>query len=262
MKEDKILEMFFEPERWRYAIDKGIGKDIRKDQLYQLTKPEVRIEICRTMREGTYRVSPPHTALIPKDTPGEFRTVYVNEPIDRIVLSIANDLLFELCPDMVHPRCKSYQKGIGCGKVVQEISREICRTEGQVIGWKSDLSKYFDSVPLEYVDAVFDDVESMHGHSALIDVIRDYYHTDLYFDENNVLQSKYQSLKQGCAVAAFLADAILYHIDRKISELDGYYVRYSDDMLFVGKDYGKAMELLTTELALMQMKLNPKRLRN
>lgn len=260
MKEDKILEMFFEPERWRYAIDKGIGKDIRKDQLYQLTKPEVRIEICRTMREGTYRVSPPHTALIPKDTPGEFRTVYVNEPIDRIVLSIANDLLFELCPDMVHPRCKSYQKGIGCGKVVQEISREICRTEGQVIGWKSDLSKYFDSVPLEYVDAVFDDVESMHGHSALIDVIRDYYHTDLYFDENNVLQSKYQSLKQGCAVAAFLADAILYHIDRKISELDGYYVRYSDDMLFVGKDYGKAMELLTTELALMQMKLNPKKI--
>ena len=259
MNEDKILQMFFEPERWRYAIDKGVGKDIRKDQLYQLTKPEVRIEICRAMKQGTYRISPPHTALIPKDTPGEFRTVYVNEPIDRIVLSIANDLLFELCPDMVHPRCKSYQKGIGCGKVVQEVSRAICDTKGDVIGWKSDLSKYFDSVPIGYVDAVFDLVESRHGHSVVVDVMREYYHSDIYFDENGALQSKYQSLKQGCAVAAFLADAILFHIDEELSELDGYYVRYSDDMLFVGKDYDKAMECLTMRLAEMQMKLNPKK---
>ena len=32
MKEDKILSMFFEPERWKYAIAKGIDKkDMRKD---------------------------------------------------------------------------------------------------------------------------------------------------------------------------------------------------------------------------------------
>lgn len=259
MNEDKILAMFFEPERWRYAIDKGVGKDIRKDQLYQLTKPEVRAEIYRRIKDGTYRISPPHTALIPKDTPGEFRTVYVNEPVDRIVLSIANDLLFELCPDMVHERCKSYQKGIGCGKVVQEVSREICNTEGEVIGWRSDLSKYFDSVPLQYVDAVFDDVESLHGHSALIDVLRDYYHSDIYFDEDGNLSEKYQSLKQGCAVAAFLADAILFRLDMELSKFNGYYVRYSDDMLFVGPDYEKAMDCLVTGLATMQMKLNPKK---
>ena len=26
MKEDRILSMFFEPERWKYAISKGIDK--------------------------------------------------------------------------------------------------------------------------------------------------------------------------------------------------------------------------------------------
>ena len=251
--------MFFEPARWKYAIAKGIDKkDMRKDQMYQLAKPEVRVEIYRRIRDGKYKIAPPHTAKIPKDN-GDFRTVYVNEPVDRVVLSIANDLLFELMPEMTHPRCTSYQKGLGCGRVVQEVSRKICTTEGEIQGWKSDLSKYFDSVPIEYVDWAFDKVEEKYGKSALIDVIRDYYHTDIYFDEDNELGEKYQSLKQGCSVAAWLADVILYHIDEKLASLDGYYVRYSDDMLFVGKDYPRAMEILEAELMKMQMKLNPKK---
>ena len=257
--EDKILRMFFEPERWQCAISKGVVKDIRKDQLYQLTKPEVRMSIYAAIRDGKYRISPPHTAQIPKDTPGEFRTVYVNEPIDRIVLSIANDLLFELCPEMIHPRCKSYQKGIGCGKVVKEISAKMCETKGEIKGWKADFSKYFDSVPLRFIDGVFDEVEAKHGKSRLIDVLREYYHCDLYFDENNELQSKFQSLKQGCAVAAFLADAVLYQLDDNLSRFNGYYTRYSDDTLFIGEDYRLAMSAMEDILATMDMKLNPKK---
>lgn len=256
--EDKILQKFFEPERWVYAIEKGIGKHINKADLYQLTKPEVRVEMCKAIQEGRYEIAPPHTAQIPKDN-GEFRTVYINEPIDRVLLSIANDLLFELTPEMVHPRCQSYLKGIGCGKIVQQVSKEICETKGDVIGWKSDLSKYFDSVPLRFIDRMFDIVEEKHGKSALISVLRKYYHSDWYFDADNNLQQAYQSLKQGCSVASWLADVLLYHIDEKIAEMEGYYIRYSDDMLFIGKDYEKAMKVLTDELAEMEMKLNPKK---
>lgn len=137
--EDKILTMFFDFDRWTKAIEKGVGKDIRRDQLIKLCSENTRIAMARAMKEGRYNISPPHTAQIPKEN-GEFRTVYVNEPIDRVVLSIANDLLFELCPHMVHPACKSYQTGIGCGKVVKEASSLIAQAaEGEVIGWKSDL---------------------------------------------------------------------------------------------------------------------------
>lgn len=34
---EKILQMFFDIERWTKAIEKGVGKDIRKDQLIRLT---------------------------------------------------------------------------------------------------------------------------------------------------------------------------------------------------------------------------------
>ena len=258
MKEDKILSMFFETERWQYAINKGFDKDINKATLHQLTTPEARLAMYQRIKDGKYKIMPPHTAKIPKDN-GDFRTVYVNEPCDRVLLSIANDLLFELMPEMVHPRCKSYQKGIGCGRVVQEVSRKICSSNGNVIGWKSDLSKYFDSVPIEFIDLAFDKVEEKHGKSALIDVIREYYHTDLFFDTDGNLSNSYQSLKQGCSVAAWLADVVLYHIDEQLSALDGYYIRYSDDTLFIGKDYEKAMTIMQDELMKMQMKLNPKK---
>lgn len=168
MKEDKILQMAFQSERWQYAIQKGLDKDINKATLYQLTTPEARALMYQKIRDGKYRIMPPHTALIPKDN-GEFRTVYINEPADRILLSIANDLLFELTPEMVHPCCTSYQKGIGCGRVVQNISRHISFAEGRIGGFKSDLSKYFDTVLLSYIDWAFDQVELRHGHSALIE---------------------------------------------------------------------------------------------
>ena len=250
--------MFFESQRWQHAISKGIDKDISKAQLYQLCKPEARIAMYNAIRTGKYKIFPPHTAKIPKDN-GDFRTVYVNEPVDRIFLSIANDILFELCPEMVHPRCKSYQKGIGCGMVVTEVSKLVANSNGDIIGWKSDLSKYFDSVPLQFIDKAFDEVEQKHGRSRIIDIIRDYYHSDFFFDTDGNLQSSYQSLKQGCSVAAWLADVVINHIDRKLSELNGFYIRYSDDMLFIGDDFKMAMRILTDELGRMHMSLNPKK---
>lgn len=258
-KNDKILQMFFEIDRWTKAIEKGVTKDIRKEQLILLTAEPTRLEMADAMLNGKYEIAPPHTAQIPKGD-GEFRTVYVNEPIDRIVLSIANDLLFDLMPEMVHSSCKSYQTGIGCGKVVAEISHKIADTASiSYLGWKSDLSKYFDSVPIQYIDEAFDKVEAKYGHSALIDVLRKYYHSDMYFDEDNNLRRQYQSLKQGCAVASWLADALLYDLDEELSQMNGFYTRYSDDMLFIGEEYEKAMSVLQKRLEEKTMKLNPKK---
>lgn len=253
---DKITELFFQQDRWIYAIEKGCVKGVPKAQLYQLTKPELRIAMYNAVKNSEYEIAPPHTALIPKDTPGEFRTVYVNEPIDRIFLSIANDLLIELMPNSIHPRCKSYQKGIGCGKVVKEISKIV---GNGTLGWKADFSKYFDSVPIEFIDAAFDDVEQRHGRSAIIDVLRKYYHSDLYFDTDGNLQEKYQSLKQGCSVASYLANVVMYDLDERLSKLPGFYVRYSDDSLYLGDDYETAMDIMRDECLKKGITLNPKK---
>lgn len=255
---DLLLQKFFEKERWEQALELGVGKGIDKGELRKLTSPEVRLAMYNAIVSDNYEIAPPHQAQIPKDN-GDMRIVYVNENVDRVFLSIVNNLFFELFPEFVHKSCKSYQSGIGCGKVVQEVSRQIVETDDYIVGVKMDLTKYFDTVPIKYIDEIFDRMEGKFGKSKIIDIVRKYYHTDLCFDVNGDLIEHYQSLKQGCAVASFLADAVLYNIDYVISKLDVYYVRYSDDLLVLGNEWLKGQMLIKGMLADMQMTLNPKK---
>ena len=257
---DDITSRFFEVVRWEKALDTGVAKGLSHGVLRRLSSPEGRVALYRLIRDGEYAIGAPRAALIPKDEGAGFRTVYINDDADRVLLSIANDLLFELTPEMVHESCKSYISGIGCGRVVREVSRRIVSTpvsSGGMVGWKGDLSKYFDSVAIEYIDGAFDAVESRYGRSALIDVLRRYYHDDEYVERDGRLAHRYMSLRQGCAVSSWLSDVILYHIDERLSSLDGFYVRYCDDMLFVGRDSERAMNVLVEELDRMGLRLNP-----
>ena len=255
---DILLQKFFEKERWEKALETGVDKDIDKGELRKLTSPEVRLAMYNCIVSDNYEIAPPHQAEIPKDN-GDMRIVYVNENVDRIFLSIVNDLLFEMFPDFIHKSCKSYQSGIGCGKVVQEVSKQIIQTNSNVVGVKMDLTKYFDTVPIEYIDKIFDRIEERVGKSKIIDIVRKYYHTDVCFSLEGDLIEYYQSLKQGCAVASFLADSVLYHIDKAISDMNVYYVRYSDDLLILGNEWRGAQNKVKDMLADMQLTLNPKK---
>ena len=255
---DILLQKFFEKERWEQALELGVGKGIDKGELRKLTSPEIRLAMYNAIITDNYEIAPPHQAQIPKDN-GDMRIVYVNENVDRVFLSIVNNMFFELFPEFVHKSCKSYQSGIGCGKVVQEVSRNMVNVKALEVGFKADLTKYFDTVPLKYIDKIFDRMEDKYGKSKIIDIVKKYYHTDLCFDFNGELIEMYQSLKQGCAVASFLADAVLYHLDEAVSMLPGYYVRYSDDLLYVGEEWGAAFQVVKSILGDMNMTLNPKK---
>ena len=255
---DILLQKFFKKERWEQALEIGVDKHIDKGELRKLTSPEVRLALYNAIVSDNYEIAPPHQVQIPKDN-GDMRIVYVNENVDRIFLSIVNNLFFEMFPEFVHKSCKSYQSGIGCGKVVQEVSRWVINTKIPEVGIKADLTKYFDRVPIRYIDEIFDRMEAKVGKSKIIDVVRKYYHADLCFDVNGELIEHYQSLKQGCAVASFLADAVLYSLDKAVSEIGVYYVRYSDDLLALGNEWEQAYALIKKMLGDMELELNPKK---
>jgi hypothetical protein len=256
---DFLLKEFFKKERWESAIDVGVGKKIDKSELRALTKPETRIKLYTAIKENNYEIAPPRVALIPKGN-GEFRDVMICENIDRVVLSIINNMFFELFPEFVHDSCYSYRSGVGCGKVVQAVSRECAKINGNIIGKKYDLTKYFASVALEHIDALFDKMELKYGKSAIIDIVRNFYHCNLLFDEYGNLVERYESIKQGTATSSFCADALLYHIDETLSNLKGIkYWRYSDDILILGDNYETADKILKGMLMDMGLSINPKK---
>jgi hypothetical protein len=253
---DFLLEQMFKRD-WKSDLEKSHDKGLI-DVAEKLVDPNARSQVYCAIKDGTYQIMPPREQLIPKDN-GDFRTVYICSDIDRVVLTIINNLLFELCPEMIHKNCKSYQKGLSTQKTVKEVVRNIQNMKSNTIGLKVDLTKYFDSVPICFIDEMFDKVEEKLGKSKVIDMLRRFYHQDLCFDLNGNLVQHYFSLGQGVATASWLANAILYNIDEEISKMNVYYVRYSDDLLLIGKDWQKAEVRLRELLAEKELVLNPKK---
>lgn len=259
--DDLLLDLVFsDMEIWENAINDGDEKKIKQFILENFSNPYYREKIKEQIKNHEYHVQPPHEAHIPKDD-GTMRTVYANEGQDRILLTVINNIFFKYCKHMIHKTCTSYQIGIGCGKIDKWVIEDIksIKTTNGKLGYKIDLSKYFDSVPLPYIDAVFDELETFFGPSSVLDLVREYYHSDVLLDiERNEIH-KYTSLRQGCAIAAFLADSVLYDIDETISTYNVIYYRYSDDILILGEDADKAYEKISEMLNEKSLTLNPKK---
>ena len=255
---DKLLEELFKRDRWEKAIQIAVEKNMPYDELERYCNPNTLTHLYKLISQDDYSIIPPHQQSIPKDDGGT-RTVYINENLDRILLSIINDMLFEFCGELVSERSKAYQTDLSCGKVVREVVSQIAGCKLETIGIKADLSKYFDSVPLRFIEEVFDKVESIVGKSKVINLLRRYYECDLCLNEKNEVIEQYQSLKQGCAVASFLANAVLYEMDEEIKTLDVYYVRYSDDILIIGNEWEKGKQILERRLNEKELVLNPKK---
>jgi hypothetical protein len=163
MKENKLLELMFKHETWVDAMEKANEKEINLTVLKQLADPHVRVRLYHMIVNEKVEIPPLHAGLVEKDTPGEYRTVYIAESEWRVILSIINDCLFTLFPDMVHAQCRSYLTGESCAKTVQEVSREMVKlnkiTNNRHIGNRYDFKKYFDCIGLDVILAVFDEIE-------------------------------------------------------------------------------------------------------
>jgi RNA-directed DNA polymerase len=251
---DLLLDETFNPERWSKFIQKESEQDINK-RLYSLCSPKTRALLCMSIREGKYSIAPPHIVCLPKDIPEEFSIKYINNPIDHILLGLTSDALFEFLPELTIERNNPFL----CGGMVDKTKERLSMTtytpnEKNAIGFKFDLSKYFNSVPLVYIDKVFDDVEKKFYNSMLLNVIRKYYHSDWYFASDGQLKKMQQGLKFGCPMANWLSDVIFKHIDEKLLSINGYYIRFLDYIVFIGPDFKIAMDVLNNELEGMQIK--------
>lgn len=259
--QDRILESIFLDDRlWAEVIDRGVDKGVQSDVLRYIQDPHGRAELCGRVASGEYSIRPPHTGYRPKDDGGE-RVFLANEPLDRMFLTVVYKWLVRNMGDAVHPSCTSYTEGVGSGTAVKRLSGEIVRLglgdKTGIVGRKFDIHHYFDSVAKRDIHKAFDKVERRFGRSSVIDVLRRYYDSDVYYDTRlKAYVERPMGIKQGCAVSAWLANVLLYSLDKRISGIGGCYMRYSDDIIYVGEHYEKVTASIRRHLGKMGLSLN------
>lgn len=249
---DEKLSLFFDKSVWSEIIDTAVEKKLNLEMITKLCEARYRLVLADKIENFDYYVAPPRIAEIPKDD-GGVRKVFVNEDVDRIVLSIINIVYSRTYGHLIHPNCVSYQKGIGVSKIIKKVSKQVSNMDG-VCGYKLDISKYFDTLSREWLYKCLNELDT---GSPIDAIVQRYYHEDLIINENGDVQEYYKAIAQGCAVSPFLANYCLRDIDEELSKMDILYYRYSDDILIIGKDADSAVKKLADMLSVRGLKLHP-----
>ncbi len=256
---DAILSSIFtDTQLWLEALEHGVDKNVPQAVLEKFQNPHFRAQICRGIYEGKYHIQPPYTGYCTKEDGGE-RMYFVNNAQDRVLLFVIYRWLMHNAGDMIHPSCRSYQKGVGIGKIVKNLSTRIeeLGIDGNFVGRKFDIHKYFDTVDRRCIHQAFDAVERKYGKSCVIDMLRRYYDSDEYYDSRlHQYREAYFGIKQGCAISSWLANVILFPLDELLANRQGLYERYSDDLIYVGSDYEEATTQIRNMLGELGLVLN------
>lgn len=265
------LEIICSTDTWTHIIQHGVEKHIDKNLLTQLCDAEFRAKYLSTIISREYMVYYPSVKLVDKQTGDflrspsemkqghEYRKVYMNLSLDRITLSLCNEVYNRVYKNKIHKNCVSYQRGIGVSDIIQKLSNKIQTYKlnpDVVMGYKIDISKYFDSVNKE---TLLSALSELNTGSPVDEVIYDYYTCDTIIDEYGKQIEHYKSLAQGCALGSFLANYVLRDVDAALSAMNVIFYRYSDDIIIIGEDCHKAYEALVAMLKPKGLTLNPKK---
>ena len=255
------------------AIQHAYDKGMKMNNLNVIFQPESWDILTELIRSGQY-VTPPCTQRYVDKKNGnplsykqaemrnfkEVRELNVLPFLDRVIWNTWYKILYDRFEYLIHPLCVSYKKGEGTSSIAKKLSKELINelmNVGEYRGVKGDLSKFFDSVPIEVIDETFDMMKSIED-SAIWKPIIDCYHND-YIYINGELVEKYTSLRQGNPLGCLLADIILRDIDEEMTNYDVIYYRYSDDFIIIGREYQEAFKRFEEMLNEKGIKLNEKK---
>lgn len=217
---------------WYRATDGYRSFD--EDNLYKYTDYEKVRELVDDLYQGKYKFGVPKIGKVKKDD-GTHREVIILETGDRIVMRAINIALSLECKNLIHPNAVAYKEYSSVSKIIKS-SRN--KSDWQV---KLDIRKYFNSVKYEQVEKLLDRVSGVNQDDiGIISCIKEFFKDERVY-RNSEIVSYSKGLCQGSAISSFLANALLYSVDKYFSENYNLYYRYSDDIIIGGK-FGKDVE--------------------
>lgn len=269
-QEDRKMELLCDHAIWQDVLNRmrrKKGRRLDMDSFGACAETVDRAGLVQDIADGKYSLQPPRTIYKDK-LRDEFisykeaafrdfkdvRTLYApSTGMDGIVLAVVSQVYNLLYGHLIHPCCRSYQRGIGVKNIIH--GDLLPRLRNHERGYKLDLSKYFDSVNRETLDAT---LKMMDTGSPVDAMVWRHFHDDRVF-VNGYLEPRYMSIRQGNALGTLLANLALRDVDDEVSRMDVLYIRYADDILVLGNDADRALARIRDMLEGKGLSLNDKK---
>ena len=210
------------------------------------------LPVCETMRES---FPLPRKSVLSKVGSDKKRIVYTYPEPENTVLKLLTWILLRQYDELFSGGLYSFRPGV----TAKDAVRRLRRVEGlyAMSGYKADIHDYFNSVPVERLLPMLEDV--LGGDRELYLFLESLLVEQSVLDRGRIVQEK-KGIMAGTPLSAFYANLYLTDLDRQFENGGCVFLRYSDDILLFaktaeGRDAGA--EAVRSFLAGHELSVNP-----
>lgn len=187
------------------------------------------------LREHRYRALPVKKVILYKGEKAREIALYAMR--DKIVQKSVETELKKIYESRFSSRTFAYRSSKSALSAVSEIDEKI-RTGAYSQVLRLDIKNFFDSIQWEKLSGILR--KSIREEDVLFLIEQNT--KSVMLQNGGELTAKKTGIYQGSAISPVLSNIYLMDFDNRMAEREAYYVRYSDDMLLLGKSREELLE--------------------
>jgi RNA-directed DNA polymerase len=213
--------------RYASGID---GEDLKDFDLHL----EKRIEDCRTFILEGRAFAPQVHRRVPKDTPGEFRDVYLLTLRDKLVQKAVADLLTPLLEKTYYPNLYSYRPSgrFGNRTAAAGVMKLLKDRDWNVHVLKTDIEDYSEHMRHDLLRRKFE--ELIPGEARILQLLEMFLRQPRLV--KGVLSTALMGIPSGSPLTPLCNNLYLSDLDAAMFRKGCFYRRFGDDILLISPE--------------------------
>ncbi len=234
LRDERVWERFYEY-KTSLACPKSFSKELRA-----FIDRRGYLRVCDTIDAGE-PFPLPAKSLVVKMSTQKKRVVYTYPKDENTVLKLLTYLLLRRYDGVHSPALWSFRPG----RTAKDAVRSLVRIKdiGSMWAYKTDVSDYFNSVPVESLLPILE--RTVGGDPRLFAFLSSLL-TEPCVLENGAPVRQVKGIMAGTPLASFYADLYLGGLDAQFCEKNVPYARYSDDIILFAETEDETKALAAT----------------
>lgn len=211
------------------------GVDNVTFEQFEAGKAEELRQLYQELREHRYHALPVKRVMLYKGEKAREIALYAMR--DKVVQKSLEAELKKLYEGQFSPQAFAYRSSKSALSAVNEIDQTI-KSDQYSWALRLDISGFFDSIQWKKLEEMLK--KNIKEEDVLFLIEENC--KSIMLDESGELIKKKVGIYQGSAVSPTLSNIYMMNFDDQMTQKAAYYVRYSDDMLFLGKSREELLE--------------------